>query len=142
MIRSIQSLSVFVDTGAFGALALEADEYHQNASRLVVGLIAGRRSIVTTNFIVAETHAVVLARGGRDRALQALQLVERTADLIERISAEDERHARAILERYEDKSFSYTDATSFAVMERLGLTDVFTFDRHFAQFGFSPLKPN
>ncbi len=58
---------------------------------------------------------------------------------IERILEEDERHARRILDQHDDKTYSYTDATSFAVMERLGLTDVFTFDRHFTQYGFSPL---
>jgi predicted nucleic acid-binding protein len=30
-----------------------------------------------------------------------------------------------------------TDATSFAIMERLGILEAFSFDRHFRQFGFS-----
>lgn len=35
-----------------------------------------------------------------------------------------------------DKSYSYTDATSFAIMGRLGLRTAFAFDPHFRQFGF------
>ena len=41
--------------------------------------------------------------------------------------------------QYDDKNFTLTDATSFAVMERLGMTEGFTFDRNFAQYGFTIL---
>ena len=36
---------------------------------------------------------------------------------------------------YRDKDFSYCDAISFAVMERLGITEVIAFDEHFRQYG-------
>ena len=49
----------------------------------------------------------------------------------------DEERAREIINTYEDKAFSYTDATTFAVIERLGIKSTFTFDEHFAQFGLS-----
>jgi predicted nucleic acid-binding protein len=39
---------------------------------------------------------------------------------------------------YTDKSFSYTDATTFAVMERLGINEALAFDQHFPQYGFLP----
>ena len=44
----------------------------------------------------------------------------------------------ALLDR-SDKTYSYTDATSFAVMERLGLKTAFAFDPHFRQHGFQVL---
>ncbi len=39
------------------------------------------------------------------------------------------------------KDFSLTDATSFALMERLGVRFAFTFDRNFAQYGLTALAP-
>ena len=39
------------------------------------------------------------------------------------------------------KDFSYTDATSFALMERLGLNTVFAFDEPFEQYGNFFTKP-
>ncbi len=37
---------------------------------------------------------------------------------------------------FTDKTYSFTDATTFAAMERLGITSAFTFDRHYIQYGF------
>jgi predicted nucleic acid-binding protein len=48
------------------------------------------------------------------------------------IAAGDEERAWDIFRKYRDKDLSYTDCTSFAVMERLNLKTAFTFDRHFS----------
>ena len=47
-----------------------------------------------------------------------------------------------IIFQYSDKDFSLTDATSFAVMERLRIGTAFSYDRHFAQYGFALLRPS
>ena len=44
--------------------------------------------------------------------------------------------AREILERYHDKAFTLTDAVSFVVMETRGISEAFSFDDHFDQYGF------
>ena len=58
-----------------------------------------------------------------------------------RLDKRDERRAREIIFQYADKDFSFTDAASFAVMERLRIPWAFTFDRDFAQYGVSVLQP-
>jgi predicted nucleic acid-binding protein len=55
--------------------------------------------------------------------------------LVLRISREDEQKAMRIILDYRDKAFSYCDATSFAVIERLRIRDVMAFDRHLRQYG-------
>jgi predicted nucleic acid-binding protein len=61
---------------------------------------------------------------------------------IVRVRASDEERARQIIFRYQDKEFSYTDALSFVVMEQLGLTQAFSFDSDFAQYGLIVLAPD
>lgn len=56
-----------------------------------------------------------------------------------RIEEPIEEDAWAILEAHTDKAWSYVDATSFALMEREGLSEAFCFDRHFAQRGLTVL---
>lgn len=51
-------------------------------------------------------------------------------------------HKTKRAQSYTDKDFSFADAISFVVMERLGITRAFTFDRHFEQYGFTVLTPD
>ena len=124
---------VLVDTSAVYALLDRNDRRHKDAVTALRRLQRGRAEAVLTNFIRAESHALLLARLGQDVARRWLgENVWR----VERVTEEDEERAKEIVLRYADKSFSFTDATSFAVMQRLRLRRAFAFDRHFQQFGF------
>jgi predicted nucleic acid-binding protein len=133
--------SVFVDTGAYAALVIGVDANHRRARETLTELEQRGAILFTTNFVVAETYALILARAGRPLAITMLDRLERSRDLVVRVTEEDERRAYEIVRRYQDKTLSLVDATSFAVMERLGITSAFTFDGHFAQFGFRVIGP-
>ena len=129
---------VFADTSGYFAVANHRDASHTKGVSAFRQLIADRRPFFTTNFILAETHALLLTRVGRDVAANVLLEIDRSQmTTIVRVSAGDEARAREIIRQYQDKSFSLTDATSFAVMERLGIVQAFTFDANFAQYGFA-----
>ncbi|HWP92075.1 MAG TPA: hypothetical protein VNN20_07755 [Thermodesulfobacteriota bacterium] len=51
-----------------------------------------------------------------------------------RVSAEDENRTWEIAKSYKDKTFSFTDCTSFSICERLEIKDVFAFDEHFMRY--------
>jgi predicted nucleic acid-binding protein len=103
-------------------------------------LVVDRASWFTSSYVVAETHALFLARLGIRQALAFLDRLGRSGVDVVRVTAEDDERAIAILRQYDDKDFSLTDATSFAIMERLGIRHAFTFDRHFAQYGLETLS--
>ena len=135
------SQSVFVDTSAFYALADPTDGHHADATLIARQLATPPSRLVTTNLILAESHALLLARRGRAAAFRWLEVVDRSQIAVVRLLPEDERKARQILAQYDDKNFSLTDATSFAVMERLRVGSAFAFDRNFAQYGLQVLAP-
>ena len=56
-----------------------------------------------------------------------------------RARAADEERAKQILFQYTDKDFSFADAISFSVMERLAIRHACSFDRDFVQYGFTVL---
>ena len=126
---------VFVDTSGFYAALNRKDASHPDARRLFRQAQKERWFLFTTNFVVAETHALILARIGRDPAWHFLRSVYGGRSNVVRAEEGDEKQARKIVEMYQDKDFSYCDAVSFAVMERLGITEVIAFDEHFRQYG-------
>lgn len=133
---------VFADSSGFHALANPRDRQHLVAQRLFRRLNQRSSHLYTTRYVLAETHALILARTrNRVLALESLLEIEssRGTTLVP-VLDEDEQRARAILRQYDDKLFSLTDAVSFAVMQRLRLRVAFTFDDDFAQAGFTDLR--
>ncbi|GMR23347.1 MAG: PIN domain-containing protein [Acidobacteriota bacterium] len=124
---------ILVDTSAVFALVDRSDQWHSAARAELDGLKKARSEPLLTNFIVAECHALVLARLGAPLARK--WLVDNVWP-VQRVTVDDEAKAISIISQYTDKTFSYADATSFAVMERLGIRKAFAFDPHFRQYGF------
>ena len=134
---------VFTDTAAYFAAVNRTDAGHTETSATMEELIVTRRRLFTTNFILAELHALLLTRLNRAVAAAALRRIEESRiTTVVRVSARDERRAREIITRYEDKDFSLTDGTSFAVMERLHIRYAFTLDHNFAQYGWTVIGPS
>jgi predicted nucleic acid-binding protein len=133
--------TVFVDTSAYVALARLDDEHHQEAVAILDVLRLQRARLYTTNFVVAETHALLLRYLGSVAGRAYLRAMDESKGVgVVRAEATDEANAKAIIYRYRDKDFSLTDAISFAVMERLGVALAFAFDRHFIQYRAKVLK--
>ena len=128
---------VFVDTGGFFALLCAEDRSHERARELFAEADAQRWRLVTTNAVVMETHALLVARlrDGRRHGLEFLDRLTRTQCRVERVRASDEKRAIELIRRHADKDYSLCDALSFVVMERLKLKEAIAFDRHFREYG-------
>lgn len=126
---------VLVDTSAIHALIDRNDSNHGAARAALERLRNRRDEPIITNFIRAECHALLLARLGPDVARQWLST---SVWVVERLLPEDEDAAAEIIHTQLDKRYSFTDATSFAIMKRLRIRAALAFDRHFTQFGIEP----
>ena len=96
---------VFVDTGGFYASLNRRDASHRDAARLFRRAQREHWFLFTTNFVLAESHALILARMGRNRAWNFLQAIITGRTNVIRAEEADERRARAIIEQYQDKEF-------------------------------------
>jgi predicted nucleic acid-binding protein len=131
------SARVFVDSSGYFALTDPRDEHHAKAVIERERLVRASSELYTTNAIVIEMHGLILNRMDRDTAERVLDSLYASSTRIIRATERDETRARQIIHQQQDKEYSYTDAISFAVMERLHLRLVWTYDAHFAQFGFT-----
>ncbi len=129
---------LFVDSGAWLAARSRRDQYHRDAARLFHEAVRRRIPLLTTNLVIAEAHRLTLFRVGYAGAVRVLDRI----DASERVSihfadAKDHGTARRWLERLAPRPVTYTDAVSFAVMERTGCRHVLGFDHDFAVAGFT-----
>jgi len=129
---------LFVDTGAWVALADQDDKYHERAAREYPDLLKRHRRLVTTNLVVAEVYIILRKALGHAAAITFLESV-RSSPRIEKVQSTEELEMKAesILRRYSDQGFSYTDAVSFALMRQRDIDTAFAFDKHFLIAGFS-----
>jgi len=130
---------VFVDSSAYLALLDVDDEHHSEAIETLQELAQARYRQFTTNVLLIESHALILSVLGRAKAAQFLKDMQESNTVVIRARAADEERAKQILFQYTDKDFSFADAISFTVMERLAIRLAFSFDRDFAQYGFTVL---
>jgi predicted nucleic acid-binding protein len=131
---------VFVDSSAFYALLDPRDANRMSATAMAQRLSAEGWQLYTTNFVRAEAHALILNRFTHQAADRFLaQLRESSAPTLLYVTRDDEERALELITRYHDKNFSLVDATSFVIMERMGIPRAFTFDHNFTQYGLQVL---
>ncbi|MFZ3091625.1 MAG: PIN domain-containing protein [Nitrospirota bacterium] len=125
---------IFVDTGAWYAFVDKKDPDHLHAKGFYDD---NTLPFITTNFIFDEAVTLIMSRLGWGIAarfgegLKSSNLVSLVA-----VTDVDEERAWQIFIKYKNTGFSYTDCTSFALMERLKIETSFTFDEHFQTMNF------
>ncbi len=126
-------MTVLVDTSALYALLARDDQNHEAAAAAFSGL-RHRGPLVTHNYVVVETVALVQHRFGMSVVRTLLDLL----GPIQVIWVDEETHraALAALLAAPRRRLSLVDRVSFEVMRERGITQAFAFDPDFAQEGF------
>ena len=126
------SRSVLWDSSAILALLDADDADHVRAAGVARHLATEKRPAFITNYIEAETHALLLRKLGRTLAREWL-LAGGLAVI--RVLPEEELRAKELLVRYSDKDWTLCDAISFVAMDARRVRYAFSFDRPFVQYG-------
>ena len=124
--------SVLWDSSAILALLDADDADHARAVGVAREIASEARPSFITNYVEAETHALLLRKLGRTIARQ--WLLTGGLPVVRALPAE-EQSARDILARHTDKDWTLCDAISFAVLDARHIARAFTFDHHFLQYG-------
>lgn len=131
-------MRVFADTSAIYALLAENDQNHPSAVRTWRSLLERNAVLETTNYVMLETAALVQRRLGL-AALRDLHTNIEPALAIHWMDEPQHQSAIGLTLAAFRRDLSLVDCSSFVVMEQMGITDAFCFDKHFAEQGFNVL---
>lgn len=134
----MESDKVFIDSSAFIALYLQDELFHLKALGFWKNKTGNNlRRYITSNFIFDETLTWLVKRKGKKIAVNFGNYLLENADIVpvKPILPEDEKTAWKLFCKLTGK-LSFTDCTSFSMMKRLKICQVFTFDKHFKRAGF------
>jgi predicted nucleic acid-binding protein len=132
-----QGEAVFVDSGAWIALALSRDPLHAQAREQWDVLQGAGAKLHTSVPVVIETFTFLDRNANRDVALTWKEAVyERDTVRILPCELRDLEQSWEYFRRADLHKLSAVDATSFAIMKRAKIRLAFTFDHHFAAVGF------
>src|SRR5262249_50542931 len=117
---------------AWFAAVNRRDRHHLRATEL----LTSHAPLVTSDFVIVETWLLTNSRIDFVTAELFFRGVSNGSCDIVRINEEDWRQSLVIGSRFPDQRFSIVDRTSFAVMERLGITQAVSFDDDFVIYRY------
>ncbi len=127
---------IFVDAWAWLALANRKDAYHEFANKGYAEIRAAGYRLVTSDYVLDEVITALfrsVAYGSAIRFIESLFSMVKDKQLkLERITEPRFEAAWLLGKRYQDKpDISFTDLTSFVLMQELAISKVLTGDAHF-----------
>lgn len=125
-------MSVFIDSSVWFATASVRDRNNADAKSTLSTVTAP----ITTDHVIVETWLLLNSRYRFEVAELFWRQVRTGVVEIANVGAVDIERAWTIGQSFPDQTFSMVDRTSFAVMERLGLTKAASFDRDFAIYRY------
>src|SRR6266487_1508912 len=129
---------VFLDTVGLIALWDRDDQWHDAAEKAYESITSGRRTTITTTFILLECGNAAARRTFRKDVCDLRETLELRGELIAP-GNEEWLNAWTAYQHGEAGDAGIVDHVSFLVMKRLGITEAFTNDKHFEAAGFKVL---
>lgn len=136
-------MKLFVDTSAIIALYSLRDQRRKEAEKIAKSLAKPEIEAFTTDYVIDEVYTGLMTslRAGYEAVLRFDRRVEKGIWNIIFVDRKVFEKARELFKKYnKDKTWSFTDCTSYVVMKDNGIRRAFTFDEDFAQMGFWVLR--
>jgi predicted nucleic acid-binding protein len=124
-------VNVFIDTSAFCAFTIPRDQHNSAAKALYKTIQKDKVALYTSDYVLDEVYTLLKTRGSHATSVKFMDEIIRSNITLLRVTEDIERAAKIIFRRFDDKRLSYTDCTSFALINQFGIDAVFAFDEHF-----------
>ena len=130
-------MNYFVDTSFWCALYNAKDKNHRQARLLWERAASQPVRLFVSDYIFNETVTLVRIRIVHAHAIELAEslLHSKVVNFLE-VDKVIREKAWQIFKKYADQDFSFTDCSSFVLMQMHGIKKVLAFDRHFIQMDF------
>lgn len=129
----VKFMSLLLDTSALVAARNANDRNHNKALEIMTPALQGDYGkLFVTDYIFDEAVTLAYIRTGSKRFAHDIGKFAKAKPINFRfIEPIDFDKAWELYQHYEDKHLSFTDCTNIALMERLDIETIFTFDMEF-----------
>lgn len=127
-------MEAFIDTGIFCAVANAKDSKNQEIKELLESLELKGFTLCTSDYVLDETYTLIRMRVNHSASVRFMEGFKNSKISVKRVNEETEEYAKRIFIKYGDKTFSFTDCTSFAIIELHKIEGVLSLDKDFERF--------
>lgn len=123
---------IFLDTTIFVAASDKSDRYHGDSKQVLLSILKGKLpTALTTDYVLNETFTLLAKRTALKKAAEVLRAIHGSKRIITVFV--DENLFLDAISRAEKlpEGFSFTDITSFAVMQKYKIKEIYSHDSDF-----------
>ena len=129
--------AIFIDTGAFLAKEIAADQFHRQAMEFWQRITEEESPVLySSEHVLDETVSLLARRTSYSWATEWGTDVLNAGIQFLPTNGNDLKDAFHLMRKFADQAVTLTDCISFVLMKKEGLRDAFGFDRHFTSAGF------
>ena len=134
---------IFIDSSAFYLIINKSERLHKIAKKTFNKIILDNDILVTSDYIIDETLTLVSRKWGKYYAIEFWDSIK-NSDILKVMKLSESQFYKTIdlFRKYKDHNFSFTDYSCFIIMNDLKINKVFTFDKHFLNFGIDCYPKN
>jgi len=123
---------IFLDSSFVVAYKVENDEHHDKAIDIMIGISEGKYGdVVISDYVFDEVVTVLSNKTKNIRAsIEVGDILLISSDILY-LNKEIFENAWRIFKEQEGTKFSFIDCSNLAVMERMGIKNIATFDGDF-----------
>lgn len=129
----------FIDTSAFLALVNKKDQFHQSAK----GFLTSNPRVITSSWVIEEFIAHLHARYGLTVAKKGVSYLQNAPHLtVEFVSSVRLKRTFDLFLQKGSRAVSIVDVSNVIIMNELGVSRIFAFDRSFSSVFGLTVAPN
>jgi predicted nucleic acid-binding protein len=125
---------IFVDTGGWYAAMVLKDYSHEKAKQFLEN---NTLPLITSDYVMDETVTLLQSRTNHHHAVSFLNVLQNSRKIqLLYLTPEQITKTINLFCSRKDKSWSFTDCSSFILMQEHHIHTAFAFDEHFQPAGF------